>query len=140
MNRSSTATEIGWLLDDLVSRVDAIKKLILLSQDGLVVSASSNVARADADVLAAMSSGIFSLAHGARNHFGGDHLKQAIIEIDRMLYFVIPAGPSTCLAVLSESGPNAGGVAYETAVLVKRLQGHLGVAPRDSASTGMGPG
>ena len=43
------------------------------------------------------------------------------------------AGEGSCLAVLAGAGVDAGLVAYEMAVLVKRVGEHLGVSPRPVA-------
>lgn len=122
--------DLGWLLDDLVERVPAISQAVILSRDGLVVGASGNLAREDAEQLAAMASGLHSLARGAAAHFGGGRVHQAIIEMDRSFLFVTAAGTGTCLAVLSAAGADVGLIAYEMAVLSGRLGEHLTVQPR----------
>jgi predicted regulator of Ras-like GTPase activity (Roadblock/LC7/MglB family) len=133
MTPASKEQMLRWLLDDLVDRVDEIHQVVLLSRDGLVMSASQNVGGEDAEFLAALSSGFFSLAQGAKQHFGCEELGQAFIEIDDRLFFVLPAGVGTCLAVLSDGGPNVSMVAYETSMLVRRLRGHMKTTPRTQA-------
>lgn len=123
-------TDLGWLLDELVAKVEEIHQVILLSRDGLVMSASSGMTPEDARFLAALSSGYFSLANGAREHFGAQRVRQAVIEIDDRLFFMLPAAAGSCLAVLADAGRNAKMVAYETAMLIKRVRGHLVAAPR----------
>ena len=41
-----------------------------------------------------------------------------------------PAGEGSCLAVLSPAAADAGLIAYEMAILVKRVGPHLAVGPR----------
>lgn len=125
--------ELGWLLDDLIDRVGQIRKAVVLSRDGLVISASSGMTREDADYLAALAAGFFSLAAGARQHLDMGDVRQTIIELDEGLFFVVPAGEGSCLALLSEAGANAGLVAYEMTMLVKRVRRHLAAAPRTMA-------
>ncbi|MEV5829710.1 roadblock/LC7 domain-containing protein [Actinomadura sp. LOL_016] len=126
-----------WLLEDLVQRVEEVRQAVLLSRDGLVMGASENIARQDAEFLAAASSGFFSLANGAREHFGAERVRQTVVHLDELLFFVMPAGSGSCLAVLSDSGGNTGLVAYETTMLIKRLKLQFGAAPRASdGSTG----
>jgi predicted regulator of Ras-like GTPase activity (Roadblock/LC7/MglB family) len=50
--------------------------------------------------------------------------------MDAAFLFVTAAGDGSCLAVLAGSGVDAGLVAYEMTVLVKRVGEHLGVSPR----------
>lgn len=56
---------LDWLLDDLTSRVEHIRHALVLSNDGLVTGASAGLAREDAEHLAAVSSGLHSLARGS---------------------------------------------------------------------------
>jgi predicted regulator of Ras-like GTPase activity (Roadblock/LC7/MglB family) len=59
--------------------------------------------------------------------------------MDAALLFITAAGTSTCLAVLADSDADAGQVAYEMTVLVKRLGQHMGTSLRTSApETGVG--
>ena len=124
------AAGLDWLLDDLVARVPDISQAVILSRDGLLVGSSQNLARDDAEQLAAMASGLHSLARGAAAHFGGGGVHQTIIEMDRSFLFVTAAGTGTCLAVLAAARADVGLIAYEMAVLVGRLGQHLSVQPR----------
>ncbi|WP_207944542.1 roadblock/LC7 domain-containing protein [Actinomadura rubrisoli] len=133
MTQQAHATgELDWLLDDLVKRVGEVRQAVLLSRDGLVMGASGGVTRKEAEFLAALSSGFHSLANGARDHFKAKQVRQTVVELDGLLFFVMPAGDGSCLAVLSDAGGNAGLVAYETTMLIKRVRRQLGAGPRSS--------
>ena len=56
---------LGWLLDDLTERVEHVRHALVLSNDGLVAGASTGLRREDAEHLAAVSSGLHSLAKGS---------------------------------------------------------------------------
>jgi predicted regulator of Ras-like GTPase activity (Roadblock/LC7/MglB family) len=129
-----SVSDLDWLLDDLVVRVPDIDKAVILSRDGLATAASSALTREDAEHLAAVASGFQSLARGAGRHFGGGHVRQTIVEMDTAFLFVTAAGQGSCLAVLSPASADAGLVAYEMAVLVKRVGQHLSVNPRPTAA------
>ncbi|MFC7567535.1 roadblock/LC7 domain-containing protein [Actinomadura namibiensis] len=130
-----TATgELDWLLNDLADRVPAVRQAVILSRDGLAVAASRELAREDAEHLSALAAGVQSLARGAGRHFDGGNVRQTIIEMDNALLFVTAAGDGTCLAVLATADADAGLIAYEMAVLVKRVGRHLQAAPRTSGS------
>ncbi|MDF5758994.1 roadblock/LC7 domain-containing protein [Spongiactinospora sp. TRM90649] len=122
--------ELNWLLDDLTSRVGAIRQAVLLSTDGLAVGSSSGLSRDDAEHLAAVAAGFQSLARGAGRHFGGGDVRQTIVEMESAFLFVSAAGQGTCLAVVSESDADVGHVAYEMAMLVKRVGQHIATPPR----------
>jgi predicted regulator of Ras-like GTPase activity (Roadblock/LC7/MglB family) len=121
--------ELNWLLDDLVSRVAPINKAAVLSRDGLTMGASG-LSQEDAEHLSAIAAGFHSLARGAGLQFGGGHPRQTIVEMDAAFLFVTAAGEGSCLAVVSSADADVGVVAYEMAVLVKRVGQHLSVPPR----------
>ena len=126
----SRASELDWLLDDLVARVVHVDKAVILTRDGLAIGASAGLSREDAEHLSAVAAGFQSLARGVGAQFGGGQPRQTIVEMDSAFLFVTAAGEGSCLAVLTAAEADAGLVAYEMAVLVKRVGKHLAVAPR----------
>lgn len=127
---------LDWLLDDLVSRVAQIEKAVILSRDGLAIGSSAGLSREDSEHLSAVAAGLQSLARGTSHHFGCGLPRQTIIEMESAVLFVTAAGEGSCLAVLAEADPNAAGqIAYEMALLVRRVGEHMEVGPRPSAST-----
>src|ERR1700723_1207381 len=128
--RPGSASDLDWLLDDLVMRVPDVNKAVILSRDGLAIAASSALTREDSEHLAAGASGFQSLARGAGRHFGGGYVRQTIVEMTSGFLFVMAAGHGTCLAVLTSADPDVGQVAYEMAILVQRTGEHLQVNMR----------
>ena len=57
-------------------------------------------------------------------------MRQTIIEMDSAFLFVMAAGRGTCLAVLTAANPNVGLIAYEMAMLVRRMGKYLAAEPR----------
>jgi predicted regulator of Ras-like GTPase activity (Roadblock/LC7/MglB family) len=131
----STGGQLDWLLDDLVTRVTHIDQAVILSRDGLAIGASGGLSREDSEYLAAVAAGFQSLARGAGQHFGGGSVRQTVVEMDAAFLFVTAAGEGSCLAVLAGANVDAGLVAYEMTVLVKRVGEHLGVNPRPMPPT-----
>ena len=133
------APGLDWLLANLTSTVDHVRQAVIFSADGLVMGTSPGMGREDGEHLAALAAGVQSLARGAGQRFQGGNVRQTIIEMDAALLFITAAGTSTCLAVLADSDADAGQVAYEMTVLVKRLGQHMGTSLRTSApETGVG--
>jgi predicted regulator of Ras-like GTPase activity (Roadblock/LC7/MglB family) len=124
------AGELDWLLDDLVTRVAHVDKAVILSRDGLTIGASARLSREDAEHLSAVAAGIQSLARGVGQQFGGGRPRQTVVEMESAFLFVTAAGEGSCLAVLAADGADAGLIAYEMAVLVKRVGEHLSVRTR----------
>ena len=127
-----TAT-MNWVLDDLVQRVSGISQAVLLSRDGLTLGASDGLSREDAEHMAAVAAGLQSLARGAALRFHGGEARQAIVQMDTALLFVMAAGQGSCLAALCPAEADHGLVVYEMAMLIKRLGQYLSANPRSAA-------
>jgi predicted regulator of Ras-like GTPase activity (Roadblock/LC7/MglB family) len=121
---------LSWLLDDVGERVEHFRHAVTLSRDGLAVASSRNLSREDAEHLSALAASVQSLARGVGEHFGVGEVRQTIIELKQAFAFVTEAGHGSCLAVLCSSNADAGLMAYEMAMLVKRAGPHLATHPR----------
>jgi predicted regulator of Ras-like GTPase activity (Roadblock/LC7/MglB family) len=121
---------LDWLLDDLTKRVEHVRHALVLSNDGLVTGASTGLAREDAEHLAAVSSGLHSLAKGSGRHFKAGKVRQTMVEFDEGVLFVTAAGDGSCLCVLGDAEGDIGQIAYEMTRLVNRVGEHLGVSAR----------
>jgi predicted regulator of Ras-like GTPase activity (Roadblock/LC7/MglB family) len=126
--------QLDWLLDDMVARVAEVGKAVILSRDGLAIGASSTLTREDSEYLCAAAAGFQSLARGTSQHFGGGPVRQTVVEMESAFLFVMAAGEGSCLAVLASLGADMGLVAYEMALLVRRVGQHLGVARRPTSA------
>jgi predicted regulator of Ras-like GTPase activity (Roadblock/LC7/MglB family) len=134
MQQAGMTASMNWVLDDLVRRVGGIKQAVVLSRDGLTMGASASLSREDAEHMAAVAAGIQSLARGAALRFDGGQPRQAIIHMDRALLFVMAAAQGSCLAVLGPADADHGLIAYEMAMLVKRLGQYLATNSRFPAA------
>ena len=130
MAQADTTGQLSWLLDNLVDQVEHVRQALILSRDGLVVAASRGLTPEDSEHLSALAAGLQSLARGTGRHFGAGEVRQTIIEMDSAFLFVIAAGRGTCLAVLTSADANVGLIAYEMAMLVRRMGKYLAAEPR----------
>ncbi len=121
MERTKQSANLTWLLDDLVERVPSAQQAVVLSADGLMMGASTGLARDDAEHLSAMAAGFQSLAKGASRHFRAGPVRQTVVEMESAFFFVTAAGQGACLAVLASSDADLGLIAYEMAMLVTRV-------------------
>lgn len=135
MEKTSTPTDLNWLLDDVVERVVGARHAIVLSADGLLVGRSQAMSSEDGEHLAAMASAFQSLARGAGRHFGGGQVRQTVVEMDHAFLFVTAAGRGACLAILGGEDADVGLIAYEMNLLVKQVGKFMQATPR----TGAGP-
>jgi predicted regulator of Ras-like GTPase activity (Roadblock/LC7/MglB family) len=122
--------ELSWLLRNLGTRVGHVRQAVVLSADGLTLGTSEGLDGDDADHLSALAAGVQSLARGASRRFRGGDVRQTVIEMDDALLFITAAGYGACLAVLADGDADAGLIAYEMTVLVKRVGQHLAANPR----------
>jgi predicted regulator of Ras-like GTPase activity (Roadblock/LC7/MglB family) len=127
----TTASEVNWLLDELIAHTPTIRHAVLLSTDGLAIAASRNLSREDREHLAAVASGFNSLAKGATRQFGAGSVRQSMVEFDDGFLFVVAAGSGACLTVFANADSDIGLVAYEMARLVKQVGEHMFVPTRD---------
>ena len=128
MAQTQQSANLTWLLDDLVERVPSAQQAVVLSADGLLMGASSNMVRENAEHLSAMAAGFQSLAKGASRHFRAGPVRQTVVEMESAFLFVTSAGQGACLTVLAESDADLGLIAYEMAMLVTRV-GEFMIAP-----------
>ena len=122
--------ELDWLLDNLASSVLGVRIAVILSPDGLSLGRSPGLSEADAGHMAALAAGAQSLARGVGVWSGFGDVSQTIVEMEAALMFITPAGRGTCLALLADANADAGQIAYEMAVLVKRVGQHMIANPR----------
>jgi predicted regulator of Ras-like GTPase activity (Roadblock/LC7/MglB family) len=128
------ASELDWLLDDLVRRVVGAQRAVVLSADGLLVGKSRDLTREDGEHLSAMASAFQSLARGVGRHFGGGQVRQTVVELENAFMVVTAAGQGACLALLTAGDADMGLVAYEMNLMVKQVGAYLVAAPRNPAA------
>ncbi|XVU27942.1 roadblock/LC7 domain-containing protein [Actinoplanes sp. CA-054009] len=133
MSRTDSARpsqDLVWLLSGLVDRVPDTRSALLLSSDGLR-KAAHGLDDDGADHLAAIASGLFSLARSAGSRFGGgDGVRQVVAELDETLLFVSAAGSGAVLAVVAGKAADPGVLGYEMAQLVKSVRPYLSTPAR----------
>jgi len=130
--QADAAGQLSWLLDNLLE-VNDIRQAVVLSRDGLVMAAAQSMSREEGDHLAALAAGLQGLARGAMEYCGASEVRQTIIELDSAFLFVMAAGEGTCLSVVTSQDANVGVIAYEMAMMVRRMGKYLLARPRLSA-------
>lgn len=116
----SQPDQFGWLITDFTERVDGVAHAVVVSSDGLLLTASARLPEDRADQLAAVASGLISLAQGAARCFDAGSVKETIIEMDRGLMLLMSISDGSCLTVLAAPNCDIGQVAYEMTLLVDR--------------------
>lgn len=132
--KTAPGRDLAWLLDDLVDRVAHAQRGIVLSNDGLLIAASKDLTREEAEHLAAAAAGFQSLARGTGRYIGGGTVRQTIVELEKAYLFVTAAGKGACLAVQASADADVGLIAYEMARLVTSVGAFLSATRRTGAS------
>ena len=75
--------DLDWVMSRFVEEVPDAAHAILVSADGLLMAASTSIPGERAEQVAAVSSGLASLAVGAARLFEGGAVMQTIVEMER---------------------------------------------------------
>ncbi|MFE9246099.1 roadblock/LC7 domain-containing protein [Nocardiopsis sp. NPDC006938] len=132
----SAGQRLDWLMGDLVERVAGARQALLSSADGLLLSGSAGVGREEGERLAAIASGFASLARGARAQVGAAEVRQCVVEMDNVFFFVLPAGRGAQLALVADSTCDMGQAAFEVHRLVRQVGPYLSALPRRRGGRG----
>jgi hypothetical protein len=115
------ANELDWLTNNFAARVPGVTNVVVLSTDGLVLAASTGIARDAADTMAAVTSGLTSLTLGASRTLGTGNVNQVIVEMDGGYLFVTTVSNGSALAVTCGPDCDIGLIGYEMSLLVARI-------------------
>jgi uncharacterized protein len=116
--------QLDWLLVDFVRTTAGARHAVVVSADGLRLAASQGVDEALGDQLAAVTSGLFSLAQGVAESFVAGPVRQTIVEMAGGYLFVTSIGEGSMLAVFAERSCDMGMIGYEMTLLAARV-GHM---------------
>jgi predicted regulator of Ras-like GTPase activity (Roadblock/LC7/MglB family) len=118
---SAGARDVNWLLDKFVTETDGVERAIGVSSDGLLIAISPPLSRDEAEKLAAMISGMTSLALSASRLLSKGPLRQVITEFGSGYLLVSAIRDGSCLGVITEPNGDLGLVGYAGAVLAQRV-------------------
>jgi predicted regulator of Ras-like GTPase activity (Roadblock/LC7/MglB family) len=110
----------NWLLANFVRGTDGVRDAVAVSSDGLLIAMSEGLDRTSADRLAALVSGLSSLAKSAARNYDFEALKLIMIEMKRGFLLVSAIEGGSCVGVIADSQCDIGLVGYEIAVLADR--------------------
>jgi len=110
---SQKAADITWLLNDFVDKVHGVTHALITSSDGFPLTASTAVESDDAEQLAAIASGLLSLAGSSAALYGKGSCEQIIIRLTRGYFLFMGIGTGAGLAVLTSPECDMRVVAYE---------------------------
>lgn len=122
---SGTGVErFAWLVNSFVSDVPSVRHAAVVSSDGLLLTASTDLGGERAGQLSAVASGLLSLAQGASDLFDQGRFQQTIIRMQHGYLFLSTVAEGCCLVVLAGERCDTKVVAYQMALFVEKA-GHV---------------
>jgi predicted regulator of Ras-like GTPase activity (Roadblock/LC7/MglB family) len=112
--------DLSWLVTAFTERVPFVAHAAVASADGLPLAVSPSLGCERADQLAALTSGLTSLAQGAAWIFNGGTVSQMVVAMEHAMLIMMSVSDGSVLAVLAESECDMGLVAYEMTLLSDR--------------------
>ncbi|MFD7660394.1 roadblock/LC7 domain-containing protein [Actinosynnema sp. NPDC059797] len=107
------APDFSWLINDFVDRVHGVTHALILSSDGLPLIASDTVGVDAAEQLAAISSGMLSLARNAAAVFGKGGCEQILVRLTGGYFLFMDIGEGAGLGVLTSPSCDMKVIGYE---------------------------
>src|SRR5215468_6296891 len=117
---SQEAKTFNWLLDSFTSGTAGVLEAIAVSSDGLLMAMSSIRDRANAERLAAVVSGMTSLAGGASSSYALGMLKRVVVDMTDGYLLITAISSGSVLGVIAERSANVATVAYEMTLFATR--------------------
>jgi predicted regulator of Ras-like GTPase activity (Roadblock/LC7/MglB family) len=116
----AAAADFTWLLDRFATHTAGVVDAIAVSSDGLLIAVSELREQADSERLAAIVSGITSLAAGASGNYGLGGLNKVIIDLEGGHVLVSSIGCGAVLGVVTSKEAKLGNIAYEMTLFANR--------------------
>lgn len=119
--KSRQVDQFGWLVSNFAERVPGVAHAVVISVDGLLLTASSGLPDDRADQLAAIAAGVASLTESAARCFDGGPVLRSVVEMQYGIMLLMSIRDGSCLAVLAAPDADVGQVAYEMTVVVDQV-------------------
>ncbi|WP_335977009.1 MULTISPECIES: roadblock/LC7 domain-containing protein [Streptomycetaceae] len=116
----AAAADFTWLLNRFATETAGVVDAIAVSSDGLLIAVSQLRDSADSERLAAIVSGMTSLAAGAAGSYGLGPLNKVIIDLAQGHILVSAIGSGAVLGVVTSKEAKLGNIAYEMTVFANR--------------------
>lgn len=117
---SPEAKTFNWLLESFASNTAGVVGAVAVSSDGLLMALSSIKDRANAERLAAVVSGMTSLAGGAASCYALGILNRVIVDMSDGYLLITAISAGSVLGVIADRSANLATVAYEMTLFAQR--------------------
>lgn len=117
---SPEARTFNWLLDSFTENTAGVREAIAVSSDGLLMAMSAIKDRSNAERLAAVVSGMTSLAGGAASWYALGGLNRVIVDMTDGYLLISSISAGSVLGVVADRSANLGNVGYEMTLFANR--------------------
>jgi predicted regulator of Ras-like GTPase activity (Roadblock/LC7/MglB family) len=117
---SAEAQTFNWLLDSFTAGTAGVIEAIAVSSDGLLIAMSAIKDRPNAERLAAVVSGLTSLAGGASSWYAMGPINRVIVDMAEGYLMVTAISSGSVLGVIADRSANLSTLAYEMTLFANR--------------------
>ncbi len=126
--------DLDRLITDFTERVPEALHALVVSADGVPVAASGRIPPDQLEKLAALTSGLISLAGGAARITDGGAVTQALVAMERGTLVIMTIDDGSSVTVLSSATADLDLIAYEMTMLVEQAGGILSPPARGAVA------
>ena len=120
-SQSPAVSQFGWLVTNFTERVPNVAHAVVISADGLLLTASDQLADARAEQLSTIAAGAISLIQGAAGCMNTGNVLRTVIQMEHGNMLMMSIRDGSCLVALAAPDCEIGQVAYEMTVLVDQV-------------------
>jgi predicted regulator of Ras-like GTPase activity (Roadblock/LC7/MglB family) len=121
----AAVADFNWLLGRFATETAGVVDVIGVSSDGLLIAAARPGDHAASERLAAIVSGLTSLAMGVSGNYGLGGVNKVIIDLEGGHLLVSAIGAGAVLGVVASKEAKLGNIAYEMALFANRAGSFL---------------
>ncbi|MBX7551284.1 roadblock/LC7 domain-containing protein [Streptomyces sp. NPDC004232] len=118
---SPEVNQFGWLVTNFTRRVPNVAHAVVISADGLLLTASDQLAADRAEQLATIAAGAVSLVQGAAHCLDTGNVLRTVIQMELGNVLMMSIQDGSCLVALAAPDCEIGQIAYEMTVLVDQV-------------------
>jgi predicted regulator of Ras-like GTPase activity (Roadblock/LC7/MglB family) len=119
--QSQEVSQFGWLVTNFTERVPNVAHAVVISADGLLLTASDRLADERAEQLATIAAGAISLIHGAARCMDTGDVRSTVIQMEYGNMLMMSIRDGSCLVALAAPDCEIGQIAFEMSVLVDQV-------------------
>ncbi len=115
--RVSPEQDLNWPLSSFMHRAPAVTHAAVVAAGGLPLASSRGFPADEVDQLAAITSGLISLVHGAARMFGAGPVTRTLVAMEDRILIIMSVSNGSAVAALAPADCDLGHVAYEMTLL-----------------------